>query len=296
MESKEEIRDLLNNSVVVINKPPKLSSHEVSVLAKQILGVSKSGHAGTLDPQVSGVLVVALGKATKLLQFITKADKTYVGIIKFKNIFSKKDIQKLFEKFTGTITQTPPKESAVKKVARKRHIFYIKLLEQSKENPRLVLFETKVEAGTYIRTLCDDIGKLCGGARMEELRRINSGSVDESKAFTLQQLKHIYKLYKKTGDGSSLLCVIKPPEFYIDFPKVMIKNSALKSIHNGAQIMFPAVKDAERGVKKNNPVYLCDEENKFFGVGTSLFDYSELEKKQKLKGLAVKLERVHILN
>ncbi|MEK6981994.1 MAG: RNA-guided pseudouridylation complex pseudouridine synthase subunit Cbf5 [Candidatus Micrarchaeota archaeon] len=288
------IKDLLNNSVVILNKPPKLSSHEVSVITKQILGVSKSGHAGTLDPQVSGVLIVALGRATKLLQFITKADKTYVCIIKFKNILAKTEILSLFEKFTGTITQTPPKESAVRKVARKRHVFYIKFLEQSKENPRLVLFETKVEAGTYIRTLCDDIGKICGGARMEELRRVKSGSVGETKAITLQQLKHIYQMYLQTQEDKQLLKVIKPPEFYIDFPKVMIKNSALKSISNGAQIMFPAIKDAQMGVKKNNLVYLCDEQSKFFGVGTSLFDYAELPKKQGIKGLAVNLERVHI--
>ena len=217
------------NSIIVINKPPKLSSHEVSALVKRMLGASRSGHAGTLDPEVSGVLVVALGRATKLLRFLIAKDKTYVGIIKFHEILERKAIEQLFQKFEGEITQTPPKESAVRKVARRRKIHYLKFLEQSRENPRLALFEAKVDAGTYIRTLCDDMGKLCGGARMEELRRIASGNVTESEAYTLQQLGDALWLAKEKGDDSALKKMLRKPEEFIDFPRVVIKQSALGS-------------------------------------------------------------------
>ncbi|MBS3068164.1 RNA-guided pseudouridylation complex pseudouridine synthase subunit Cbf5 [Candidatus Micrarchaeota archaeon] len=280
-----------DNSVIIINKPPKIISHELTTWVKKITDSKRAGHAGTLDPQVSGVLPIALGKATKLLTYIAPKDKIYVGIIKFKRILNREEIEKLFQKFTGEIEQTPPKQSAVRKVKRKRKVYYIKFLEQSKENPRLVLFETKVDAGTYIRVLCEQIGKLCGGARMEELRRIAVGEITEQQAFTIYDLIDAIWLWKNKNDTSKLEKMLHKPEEFISYPKVFIKESAINSIASGAQIMYPAVKSLEN-VKKDGLVSIYSENGKFVGVGrasVSSEDFKDLE-----TGLVVKLERVHI--
>ncbi|MBI2079276.1 RNA-guided pseudouridylation complex pseudouridine synthase subunit Cbf5 [Candidatus Micrarchaeota archaeon] len=228
------MKELLSNSVIIINKPCGPISHEVTTLVKKILGVNRSGHAGTLDPQVSGVLPVALGRATKLLQYLASRDKTYVCLIKFKNILSKEEIEKVFEKFTGEITQTPPRISAVKKVPRKRRIYHIKIIEV---NGRFALFEARVDAGTYIRTLCEDIGKMVGGARMEELRRIAVGKITEKEAFTLQDLTDAVWLWKEKNDESELRKMLKPPEEFIKLKKIFIKENAIPNLLSGAQLM-----------------------------------------------------------
>ncbi|MBU0586026.1 RNA-guided pseudouridylation complex pseudouridine synthase subunit Cbf5, partial [Candidatus Micrarchaeota archaeon] len=183
----------MESGVIIIDKPPKLSSHEVTALVKKITGANRAGHAGTLDPKVTGVLPIALGRATKLIDFIVAKDKTYVGLMKFKKSQSKETVLNLFKKFTGEIVQTPPKISAVRKVPRKRKVDYLKLIELE---GNLALFESKVQAGTYIRTLCDDMGKLCGGARMIELRRIAVGPINEKECFSMQDLSDAVWLWK----------------------------------------------------------------------------------------------------
>ncbi len=282
----------LTNSVIILNKPPKIISHELTTWVKKLTGVNRTGHAGTLDPQVSGVLPVALGRATKLLTYIAPKDKVYVGIIKFKKIQSPEHIRSLFQKFVGVIEQTPPKKSAVRKVKRKRTIYYLKFLEQSKENPRLVLFETKVDAGTYIRVLCEDIGKLCGGARMEELRRTAVGNITELQAVTIYDLIDALWLWKNKNESSLLEKMLHKPEEFIDYPKIILKENAVISIMHGAQIMFPAIKLFPDYLEKNALVSLYSESNNFLGVGRTIVTNDEFRTMKN--GLVVKLERVHI--
>lgn len=283
------VQELFDNSIIIVNKPPKIINHELTTWIKKISGSNRAGHAGTLDPDVSGVVPVALGRATKLLQYIAKKDKTYVGIIKFKNILNEADIKKLFEKFVGEITQTPPKISAVKKVKRKRTIYYLKFLEQSKENPRLVLFETKVDAGTYIRTLCEDIGKICGGARMEELRRIAVGSITEQQTFTIYNFIDAIWLWKEKKDDSLLKKMLHKPEEFIDYPKVIVRSSAVGALLTGAQLMAAGITKFP-DVKKGDYVSLYGEKKEFIGIGVVQLSFEELSKS---KDVAVKIERIH---
>ncbi len=100
-----DVGAFISNGVVIIDKPCGQTSHEITSFVKNITGSPRSGHAGTLDPNVSGVLPVALGRATKLLQYIAGKDKTYVGIIKFKVPQSEERIEELFSQFTGEIFQ-----------------------------------------------------------------------------------------------------------------------------------------------------------------------------------------------
>ncbi len=285
--ASEEIERLLDDGVVVINKPPGHTSHEITGFVKKITGAKRSGHAGTLDPDVSGVLPVAIGKATKLLRYIAGKEKTYVGIVRFKKEQTQSEIETLFKKFTGELVQTPPKMSAVRKAPRKRTVYELKLLEVNGHN---ALFITRVDAGTYIRTLCEDIGKICGGARMEELRRIAVGRISEKQSHTMEELIDAMWFYKEKKDPSLLLRMIKPPERFIDLKKAFIKESALDSIFSGAQVMAPALESLETGVQKNDRVAMfCGD--RFIGVGIA--QLSAEEAKKSGHGLAIKLERVH---
>ncbi len=276
------------NNVIIMDKPPGHTSHEITTFVKKITGASRAGHAGTLDPQVSGVLPIALGRATKLLRYIAGADKTYVGIIKFKKVQTKEQIENIFSRFTGVLTQTPPKKSAVRKRPRKRTVHYLRLIEIDSENPRLALFETKVDAGTYIRTLCRDIGKKCGGARMEELRRTAVGDI------TVDMCSSIYELidavyYEKHGKAELLEKMLRAPEEFIKLPKVFIRESALESVKRGAQVMIPGIEDMEE-VEEGKKVSIYHKD-RFVGVGIAKITKKELNLK---KGLGIKLERVHL--
>ena len=296
------------DGLILLDKPPGHTSHEITSFVRKITGAMRTGHAGTLDPDVSGVLPVALGKSTKLLRYIAGETKTYVGIIKFRNIQTKAQIEELFRTFTGELIQTPPKISAVRKVPRKRTVYYLKLLEISETNPRLVLFEAKVGAGTYIRTLCEDIGKKCGGARMEELRRIAVGNIRENQTVTMQDVVDAMWLLKNKEDDSQLQKIIHKAEDFIDLPRVTIKNSAIDSIKSGAQIAVPAVinfqspvfgSNASGGLGAQSPmvargmrVALYSEDKRFIGVGITQFSSDELGKVKK--GIAIRLERVQL--
>jgi len=279
----------IDRGLIILDKPCGHVAHEITTYVKKLLRLKKAGHAGTLDPDVSGVMPIALGKDTKLLSYLTAKTKTYVCIMKIKNrSISDERLKDVFKKFVGTITQTPPKISAVRKIPRKRTIYYIRFLER-KDN--LVLFEAKVDAGTYIRTLCEDIGREIGGARMEELRRIAVGSITEREAVKIQDLIDAVWLAER-GKPESLNLIIKNTPDYIELRKVTIKDGALQSIKNGAQIMAPALVDVEYGIKREEFVKIFSQSGVFVGIGKAVADKEILEKMKS--GLAVKIERMHL--
>ncbi|MBI5229231.1 RNA-guided pseudouridylation complex pseudouridine synthase subunit Cbf5, partial [Candidatus Micrarchaeota archaeon] len=212
-----------------------------------------------------------------------------VGIIKFRNMPPESAVRALFEKFKGRITQTPPKISAVRKVPRKRVIHSLKILE-IKGN--IVLFEATVEAGTYIRTLCEDMGKETGGARMEELRRIKVGDISESQSCTMQELIDAVWLWKNKGDESELRRMLRRPDEFISFPKVIVKENAVRELKNGAQLAVPGVLQFDDKIKKGERVVLYSEKNEFVGVGVSQLDYAAFANAKK--GIAVRSERIHL--
>ncbi len=288
--SSEKIEELVSNAIIIINKPCGQASHESTTFVKKIVGAKRAGHAGTLDPNVSGVLPIALGRATKLLRYVACKNKTYIGIIKFRNIQSENEIKKLFEKFTGELIQTPPKQSAVKKVPRKRTVYSLDLLEISKENPRLVLFKTSVDAGTYIRTLCEDIGRLVGGARMYELRRIAVGRITEDNAFTMHDLVDAVWIWKNKNDDSLLRKMLRAPEEFISLSKVYIKKTALHSVLNGAQIMAPAIENIGN-VQQRERVAIYSG-TVFVGVGIMQIPGKEFN--EKTRDMVIKVERIQM--
>jgi tRNA pseudouridine55 synthase len=211
------------NIVINLNKPENISSQQAVLQVKKLLAARKAGHAGTLDPIATGVLIVCLNEATKITRFLSDLDKEYLVRLKLGErtdtydstgrILEKKDYQAIKEEdiryvlnnFTGHIDQTPPMFSAIKvggkplyKLARKGinierpvrsiHISEITLLSFT---PPYIDLKVTCSKGTYIRTLCEDIGKTLGvGAHMVALQRTEIGNFRIEDSISIEELKH----------------------------------------------------------------------------------------------------------
>lgn len=246
------------NGLLLINKPEGLTSFDVVRRLKKILKVKKIGHFGSLDPIATGLLIIALGKATRLFPFYLKYFKTYRGVIKLglststydregepiqeeKEInLSEEEIKEALRKFEGEQEQLPPLYSAKKykgkelyKYARKgeelefKHIKpkkikinYIKLLNYS---PPFVEFELECSSGTYIRSLAHDIGEYLGvGGYLYSLVRTKIGEFNLSDALTLKEVENLSKenrIFEKIIPLETLL-----PEY----PKVILEEKGAK--------------------------------------------------------------------
>jgi H/ACA ribonucleoprotein complex subunit 4 len=183
------------NKILILDKPAGITSHDACDEVKRRLGIEKVGHAGTLDPMVTGVLVMALNDAVKVLRLLSGLPKEYVGKARIHGEVSQEELEKVINKsFLGKIKQTPPKRSRVKRVEREREVFDFKILEK---NGREFSFQVLCEAGTYIRKLIDDLGKeLEIGAHMVLLRRVNQGPFSEKESIKVDDLKDENKLKK----------------------------------------------------------------------------------------------------
>ncbi|MFX1237883.1 MAG: RNA-guided pseudouridylation complex pseudouridine synthase subunit Cbf5, partial [Promethearchaeota archaeon] len=227
---------LLKNGVINLDKVSGPSSHEVVSWVRKIVNIPITGHGGTLDPKVSGILPCALGKATRALSALLNAGKEYVCVMYLHSKEPKKRIKKILNLFTGKLYQRPPIKSSVVRKLRIREVYYIKLLE-IRDN--LVLFRVGCEAGTYIRKLCLDIGEaLCKGAHMLELRRTRVGLFnEENNLTTLQTLKDAYTIYRTEGDDYYLRKIIFPVEKMVEhLPKIYVRDTAVDALCHGADL------------------------------------------------------------
>ena len=283
------IEELLNLGIVIIDKPRGPSSHQVAEWARNILEVKKAGHLGTLDPDVSGVLPVLLGRATNATFFLMKHDKEYVGVIKFEREISEIDINRLFKEFTGEIWQIPPVGAAVARRKRKRVIYSLELLEM---NGKEFLFDVKCEAGTYIRTLAEDIGKKARNkAKLIELRRINVGSFNENNAVNLQGLSDAYWLWKEKGNEKKLRELLHPIEDAIkNFKKVWLFDTAINAVCSGAQLMMPGISKFEDKIGIGETIVIMSQKGELVAFGEAKMSSEEMQINEK--GQAVKIKRV----
>jgi H/ACA ribonucleoprotein complex subunit 4 len=238
--AKRTVRELLNNGFINLDKPAGPTSHQVVAWVKEILDIEKAGHGGTLDPAVTGVLPTGLGDAARALQVILVAGKEYVALMKLHKEVEEKKIREVCKSFVGEISQMPPLRSAVKRVRRTREVYYLEILEIQRTE---VLFRVGCEAGTYIRTLCVDIGKKLGcGAQLIELRRTRVGNITEDSAVTLQDLKDAYIFWKDDGDDEELRKTILSMERLLEVvPKIVVRDSAIDALCHGANLAIPGV-------------------------------------------------------
>ena len=214
------------DGILIVDKPQGMTSHDVVNLIRRRFNLKKVGHAGTLDPMATGVLVMLLGKCTKSSSRLIGNDKEYEGTMVLgatsdtgdawgnitassgKRDFTDEEIRGTFNKFTGELEQVPPMYSAVKfkgkklyELARKglsvevkpRKVF-IKGLEVTDMALPQISFKAICSKGTYIRQLCADIGKALGcGAYLSRLRRTRSGEFSIDEALSADELKRSEK-------------------------------------------------------------------------------------------------------
>ncbi|MGE9810309.1 RNA-guided pseudouridylation complex pseudouridine synthase subunit Cbf5, partial [Ferroplasma acidiphilum] len=258
------------NGFIVIDKPKGPTSHQIDAWVREITGEKRVGHIGTLDPNVSGVLVMALGKATKLIDIVHERSKEYISVMRLYSPADIDTIMNVFKEFTGKIYQLPPVRSAVSRQVRERTIYNMDVLEIQE---KLILFRVKCESGTYIRTLCTDMGYVIGtGAQMADLRRLSTGQFNESHIHTLQELSDSVVL-KKQGDRSVFDNMVIPMDFvFADSPKVVVKNTAIKNIMHGSDIYPSGIKALIGDIHKGSRVAIYSGDNELLAFGTMLVD------------------------
>lgn len=287
--TRRPIEEYIRKGLVCIDKPMGPSSHEVVVWVRKILNVSKTGHAGTLDPRVTGVLPVFIENATKMVKFLQESSKEYICLMRLHGDAKREDVERVMRKFVGRIYQRPPLKSAVKKTLRIREIYEIEIVEME---GRDVLFRVVTESGTYIRKLCRDIGEVLGtGAHMQELRRTRTGRFGEDMCYTLQDLLDAYVVWKEEGEEKYLREIIKPMEVAAaDLPKIVIKDSAVDAICHGANLSVRGVAYVEKSVKKDGTVAIFTLKNELVAIGKALMDAEEIYRLKK--GVAADIQRV----
>ncbi len=235
MTTLTPVSELLKGCFINIDKPTGPTSHDIDIFMRRILGVEKTGHFGTLDPMVTGVLPIAVGKATRLLQYF-EGGKEYVGVMHIHEERSKKEVEEMIGKqFSGVITQLPPVKSRVKRQEREREIYAFKIIEHDRND---FLFSVKCEAGTYVRKLVHDLGEALGcGAHMTELRRTKAGLFEEDTIVNLYDLYAAMTEYK-TGNEEPLRMLIQPMEIITkDIKKISVKEDAIKRLSHGGPVL-----------------------------------------------------------
>ena len=282
------------NKIVNIIKPTGMTSHDVVSAVRKILNTKKVGHTGTLDPDASGVLPICIGKATKVSELILNKDKSYIceltlgmntdtydssGEIleRFENFsFTKEEIEKAFDTQRGEIEQIPPIYSALKvngkrmcdlvrsgradEINLKSRPVNIKELKVLSINENKIIFYVKCTKGTYVRSICYDIGKELGcGGHMSFLLRTSSGRFNLENGITLEELKEF-------NDNNTLDKHLYDIDYVLNnFNSLVLHDNALKYYINGGII------DERRFIEKNFNkedefvrVYSKDE---FLGIG-----------------------------
>lgn len=257
--TKRPLAQLLNYGVINLDKPANPSSHEIVAWVKKILKVEKTGHSGTLDPKVTGCLIVCVNRATRLVKAQQSAGKEYVGIVRFHNpVEDVATIEECVKRLTGTLFQRPPLIASVKRELRVRTIYDSKLIEFDKEK-NMGLFWISCEAGTYVRTLCVHMGLLMKvGGHMQELRRVRSGILKEDPTMvTMHDVLDAQWAYEQNKDEKYLRRVIMPLEvLLVSYPRIMIKDSAVNAICYGAKLTLPGVLRFENGIDAGTEVVL----------------------------------------
>lgn len=245
--------------ILLVDKPSGMTSHDVVDCIRKATGIRRVGHTGTLDPAATGLLILCLGTATRLSDFLVGMDKTYEGTLLLGTVsashdldgeileenevpdLTAEDVQNVFDDYTGVIMQVPPMVSAVKvggkrlyKLAREgktveREARPVTVREFSLlnfESPR-VAFRMSCTRGTYARTLCHDVGAVlgCGGA-LAELRRTHVGQHAVADAGSLDS-------FKTPEDVTARLI---PMENALDLPDVIVRSFGKKTVASGGTL------------------------------------------------------------
>lgn len=267
---KRPLAEYVRYGVLNLDKPANPSSHEVVAWIKRILRVEKTGHSGTLDPKVTGNLIVCIDRATRLVKSQQGAGKEYVCVARLHSkVPDVAKVARALETLTGAVFQRPPLISAVKRQLRIRTIYESKLLEYDVDR-HLVVFWISCEAGTYVRTLCVHLGLILGvGGHMQELRRVRSGiSGEKDNMVTMHDVMDAQWLYDNYRDESYLRRVIMPLEVLLtSYKRLVVKDSAVNAICYGAKLMIPGLLRFENDIEVGEEVVLMTTKGEAVALG-----------------------------
>ncbi len=265
---------IAEGAFLLLDKPRGPSSHQVTAWARDLLGVEVAGHAGTLDPNVSGLLWVGVGPALKLLPLVLEFPKRYVASVVLHGEVADRDLKAALAEFTGPIYQTPPVRSAVRRERRVRTIHRLLLVESA---PPRRLLDVVADSGTYVRTLAVDLGEALGvGAHLEELRRVGNGPFDERASVPLTTLADAVAL-RAAGDPAALLALLHPiVEVWREFPSVVVREGAASALAHGAGLASGGVLSIPRPFSAGARVALVSRTGELLATGVARRDSREL--------------------
>jgi len=294
------------NGILNIFKPKGISSYQVVKEVRSILNVPKAGHTGTLDPSASGVLLICLGQATKIAEFLVGMKKHYQGemilgvstdsqdsegkIIGKKEVgtdIDEKRIRDIFQKYEGTISQIPPMFSAahykgkrlyhlarkgieVKRSPKEVKIYQFNLINFDQRVNPIVKFEVVCSKGTYVRTLCNDIGNELGcGAHLSNLVRKKVGNFSIEDSINLEEFREDKTLGKKY-----LISIDSALE---ELDKITAKSEAIKTVLNGGVISSEQIVEIPERLRtgKDKFVKMFNAKGNLLSIGTLIRDDGE---------------------
>ena len=272
------------NGILLIDKPPLWTSNDVVSKLKGVLKERRIGHSGTLDPLATGLLAVFAGRATRAVSFAESHDKRYTAALRLGlrtdtqdisgNVISKgqtdvkdEELDRVLSCFVGEIEQTPPMYSAVRvngkrlyelarkgiEVERKPRKITVYSIERKGRKSGDIVLDIKCSKGTYIRTLCSDIGEMLGcGACMSALRRTEAGMFSVENAYTLDEVIREAEI----GDVSSLL--LPTETIFSEYERITVSASAEAKVRNGNPVSFSAPDGTYR---------VCSQQGEFLALG-----------------------------
>jgi H/ACA ribonucleoprotein complex subunit 4 len=291
LPDKRPLDILLDYGFIPLDKPPGPTSHEVVSWVKKILGLSKIGHSGTLDPGTTGLLPLGLGEATKALQVLTLGPKEYYALARMHSYISAKKIELVMKQFTGDIYQRPPQRTAVRRATRIRTVYSFDLLEQ---HERLILIRILCQAGTYVRKIIYDLGEVLSlGATMIELRRTRVDCLSERTGsfVRLHDILDAFERYKETEDETRLRQLIMPIEYSLQGLRgVMIRDTAVDALCHGAQLAIPGITAVPPNLRRGELVGVYTLKGEIVGLSEAVMTSEEIG--TKTTGFAFTMKRI----
>lgn len=228
----------LFRSIILLDKPAGPTSLEAAETVRRIFSAKKSGHAGTLDPGATGVLIIALDEATKAMPMLMNLTKEYEGVMHVHRDFSGKELRKAVKSFTGKIIQKPPVRSAVSRQPRERDIYSFEI---TGIRGRDAHFRVRCQAGTYVRKLCSDLGEKMGTqAHMKSLRRTRAGPFSLKDCVAMERLER--------GPEKFLIPLEKVFQ-RIGVKRILVKEDSVRKILNGSPVLKGFVEKADPGIR-----------------------------------------------
>ena len=259
------IEQRLASGFILLDKPPGPTSHQIASWVRDLLGLERLGHGGTLDPFATGVLPLMAGKSMKLTKGILKTDKTYIAVLKFAQETNAENLNDVIDKLTGSIYNVPPEISAVKVQVRTRKIYSFELIESTSKQ---AIVKIACEAGTYIRTIARDMGLLLGyNVELKELGRENSGRFNLIDCVTLQEIADAVWLWKECDNSTALEKIIHPTEkLLLDKPYIIVKDSAASALCHGAPLLRPGLIEVSDKLSSGLEVAAFTSKNEVVGI------------------------------